>query len=198
MAFKRRGRPTDSDSNLFDEDSVDSPSSRLEPKPTPSPEKLEQRARNVLLYQLSKSAKSREQLRVILEQREIPDEIAHAVLERFTEVGLIDDVAFAQTVVSSRLNFKGLAKSSIRRELSTKGVDAHVIEEVTQDITPESELKTAQDLAVRRYRTMAHLAKEVRDRRLSGYLARKGYSANILFSAIRYAEANYQATHPDP
>jgi acyl-CoA hydrolase len=58
-----------------------------------SPERLEKRARNVLLHQLARSAKSTAQLRKILEQREIPTEMAEKVIERFTEVGLIDDAA---------------------------------------------------------------------------------------------------------
>lgn len=172
MAFKRRGGDSDSES----------------PPRMLSPEKQEQRARNVLLHQLARSAKSTKQLRDILQKREIDPAIAETVLERFTEVGLIDDQAFAETLVSSRRKFKGAAKSVIKRELNDKGIEAHVIEQVTSEITSEDELKLACELAERRIRQMVNLERTVRYRRLSGYLMRKGFSGGVVSAAVRHAE----------
>jgi regulatory protein len=156
-----------------------------------SPERLEKRARNVLLHQLARSAKSTAQLRKILEQREIPDEIAEKVIVRFTEVGLIDDAAYAETIVNSRRNYKGLAKSAIKRELTEKGISQGMAEEALSGITPEDDFESAKQLATKRYRQMAHLDKEVRTRRLAGYLQRKGYSSGSVFPAIKFAEEQY-------
>ena len=156
-----------------------------------SPEKLETRARNVLLHQLARSAKSTSQLRKILEQREIPTEVAEKVLERFTEVGLIDDAAYAETIVNSRRNYKGLAKSAIKRELNEKGVSQELVEEAISGITAEDDFESAKQLATRRYRQMAHLERDVRTRRLAGYLQRKGYGSSSVFAAIKFAEDVY-------
>jgi regulatory protein len=186
--FSSSGRST---SQGADESSGSSKPER-EKKP-PTPERLEQRARNVLLHQLAKSAKSTHQLRQILEKREIPTEIAERVLERFTEVGLIDDQAFAETVVNSRRNFKGLSKSAIKRELNEKGVPGAFIEQAIEGITSEDDLQTAKELASRRIRQMAGLQREVRERRLAGYLGRKGYPSSIVFAAIRFAETNTES-----
>ena len=155
---------------------------------TPSKEKLESRTRNVLLFQLNKGPKSKAQLRAILLKRELPEEIFEPILDRFEEAGLINDQSFAEVVVSSRRAHKGLAKSAIKRELVTKGVEASIIEEVTSGITSEDELETAKALAVRRIRQMSHLDKAVRERRLSGYLGRKGYGGGVVYAAIRFAE----------
>ena len=156
-----------------------------------SPEKQESRARNVLLHQLARSAKSTSQLRKILEQREISPEIAERVLERFTEVGLIDDAAYAETIVNSRRNYKGLAKSAIKRELNEKGVSQELVEEAISVITPEDDFESAKQLATRRFGQMAHLEKDVRTRRLAGYLQRKGYASSAVFAAIKFAEESY-------
>jgi regulatory protein len=153
-----------------------------------SPERQEQRARNVLLYQLARSAKSAHQLRQILEKREIDAEIAESVIQRFIEVGLIDDKLFAETIVNSRRKFKGSAKSVIKRELVEKGVGSELIEDVVSDITPEDELATASDLAVKRIPRLANLAPDVRQRRLFGYLSRKGYGSNVVIAACKAAE----------
>lgn len=153
-----------------------------------SPERQEQRARNVLLHQLARSAKSTSQLRKILQEREIDSAIAEQVIERFTEVGLIDDAAYAEVIVNSRRNIKGLAKSAIKRELAEKGVGANLIEEATNHLTQEDDLESAKVLAVKRIGQMTRLEKEVRRRRLAGYLQRKGYSTGCAFEAIKYAE----------
>jgi regulatory protein len=176
----RRPIPGASESGL-DRESLDPP--RLL-----SPEKQESRARNVLLHQIARSAKSTSQLRKILEQREIDSEIAEKVIERFTEVGLIDDAAYAETIVNSRRNYKGLAKSAIKRELNDKGVSQELVEEAISGITAEDDFESAKQLATRRFRQMAHLDKEVRTRRLAGYLQRKGYASSAVFAAIKFAE----------
>ena len=194
MAFEQRGKSGGSRkrssgfsaSQGVDDENADSMPAR-EKKP-PTPERLEQRARNVLLHQLARSAKSTHQLRKILEQREIPSEIAERVLVRFTEVGLIDDQAYAETIVNSRRNFKGLSKSAIKRELNEKGVPAPLVEQAIEAITAEDDLAAAKDLAARRIRQMSGLAREVRERRLAGYLGRKGYPSAVVFAAIRFAE----------
>lgn len=183
MIEKRRGAPANRRRNSKNEDSDGAPR-------TLSPARQEQRARNVLLYQLSRSAKSAHTLRQILEKREIDAEIAESVIQRFIELGLIDDKAYAETIVNSRRKFKGLAKSAIKRELSQKGVDAVLVEQVTADVTNEDELATATELALKRVARLANLDKEVRQRRLNGYLARKGYSSSIVLAALKVAEAS--------
>ncbi|CAB4603607.1 MAG: recombination regulator RecX [Actinobacteria bacterium] len=174
MAFARRGR-----SRIETNDS--------EPAPLLSPEKQESRARNVLLYQLSKSAKSKDQCRKILANRGIDSEIAEKVLDRFEEAQIIDDAVFARAFTNSRIRGKGLAKTAIARELREKGVDQELIETALQELDNEGELARATELAVNRVRRMGHLEKLVIQRRLSGFLARKGYAGSIVQSATRVA-----------
>lgn len=155
-----------------------------------SPEKQEQRARNVLLHQLARSSKSTQQLRLILENREIESTIAEEVLRRFTEVGLIDDREFARTLVSSRRKIAGKSASVIRRELSQKGVSNELADEVLADITQEDESALASSLALRRIAQLQRFEPEVRRRRLMGYLLRKGFSSSVVSQAVRQAEAS--------
>jgi len=158
-----------------------------------SPERQEQRARNVLLYQLARSAKSAHQLRQILEKREIEPEIAESVIQRFIEVSLIDDKLFAETIVNARRKFKGSSKSVIKRELVTKGVGAELVEVAVSEITPEDELDTAIDLAIKRIPRLQALERDVRQRRLHGYLARKGYGSSVVMAACKAAEESLSA-----
>jgi len=174
MAFARRGR-----SRVDKNDSESTPSL--------SPEKQESRAKNVLLYQLSKSAKSKDQCRKILANRGIDSEIAEKVLDRFEEAQIIDDAMFARVFTNSRIRGKGLAKSAIARELREKGVDQDIIEVALEELDSASDLARATELAINRVRRMAHLEKTVIQRRLGGFLARKGYSGSVVQSATRVA-----------
>jgi regulatory protein len=154
----------------------------------PSSEKLEQRAKNVLLFQLSRSMKTRYQLANILKKREIPEEIANAVLDRFTEAQLIDDAAFARAFVNSRIAISGKSKSVIARELKQKGVNAEDAQQALSIIDQESEDKTAYAIAKKRYQQLTTLAPDVRKRRLMGFLMRRGFSGAIASRILRDLE----------
>ena len=149
-------------------------------------EKLEQRAKNVLLHQLSRSMKTRYQLAQVLEKREIPDEIAQAVLDRFTEAQLIDDAVFTGAYVRTRLD-NGRSASAIRAELRRKGVSQELIELNLSEIDAEREQQIANQLAQNRYARMSKLDDEVRKRRLLGFLQRRGFSQAIAYRAISNA-----------
>lgn len=151
---------------------------------------LEERARNLILRKLARSAKSSHEVRQFLLEREIPAEIFEPIIERYSEVGLLDDRAFAIALANTRLRVKGLAKSSIRRELARRGVAEAHIEAALSSISSEDELREACALAERRFRQVAKLDSMTRHRRLSGFLARKGYSQAVISSAIRQAEAS--------
>ncbi len=149
-------------------------------------EKLEQRAKNVLLHQLSRSMKTRFQLAEVLKKREIPDDIAEAVLDRFTEAQLIDDEVFAGAYVRTRLE-NGRSVSAIRSELRRKGVDQSIIAAHLAEVDQEQEQEIADRLAANRYARMANLDAEVRKRRLLGFLQRRGFSQAIAYRAISNA-----------
>ena len=149
-------------------------------------EKLEQRAKNVLLHQLSRSMKTRFQLQEILKKREIPDEIAQLALDRFTEAQLIDDAVFAAAYVRTRLE-NGRSVSAIRGELRRKGVAQELIEAELEGVDSNREQEIANRLAANRYSRMLNLEAEVRKRRLLGFLQRRGFSQSIAYRAISNA-----------
>lgn len=151
----------------------------------PSDDRLEQRAKNVLLHQLSRSMKTRFQLSQILEKREIPKEIAERALDRFVEAQLIDDAEFARAFVASRLASGGKSKAAISRELRQKGVAADLVQAAVDHLDSEKELELATNLVARRAQRMEGLEPQARYRRLSGFLQRKGFSSGIVTSVLR-------------
>jgi len=151
---------------------------------TRSDEKLEKRARNVLLFQLSRSMKTKWQLAQILEKREIPAEIASSLLDRFEEVQLIDDAVFAAAYVRSRVE-KGKSSRIIGRELQQKGVDRSIVEEAISGISRDDEEKMVLELGRARWDRLVDVSPDARYRRVSGFLMRRGFSSSMVSSALR-------------
>jgi regulatory protein len=144
-------------------------------------------ARNLCLRALTGAPKTRQQLADMLEKRGVPDEAAIAVLDRFTEVGLIDDAAYARAWVSSRQSGRGLARRALRAELRAKGVEDEVALEAVELVDDEDERAAAQQLVERRLRAMRRLDRGTATRRLIGMLARKGYSGGVAAAVVREA-----------
>jgi regulatory protein len=155
-----------------------------------SVDNLEERARNIVLRLLERGPKSSSELALALEKHEIPSEIASHVIARFTEVELIDDAALAQQVVDASRRTKGLARSMVKRKLSDKGLDQEIINQVANQITDEDELAVATEVAIKRLGQLSKLEPEVRNRRLIGFLQRRGFGSGVVFAAIREAEAH--------
>lgn len=154
-----------------------------------SREKLEQRTRNILLHQLSRSAKTKQQLRELLLKREIDPAIFEPILDRFEQSQLIDDLAFAKGFVASRLR-TGKSRSQLSRELAKRGVSRDFIEVALADVDRESELATASELAAKRLGRLANLDPEIAHRRIVGFLMRRGYSSEVVSQALRNAKAS--------
>ncbi len=131
--------------------------------------------------------RSRKQLEDKLRQRGCPDDVAVKVLDRMTEVGLIDDQSFAEMIVRSKQAGRGLAKRALAQELRTKGVDDEIVKQTLGSVDEESERARAEDLVARKLRTMAGLDPVVQARRLSGMLARKGYPPSVAYAVVRDA-----------
>ena len=109
------------------------------------------------------------------------------MLDRFTEVGLIDDAAFARAWVSSRQSGRGLARRALSAELRAKGVDAEVAAEAVEAVDDDDERETARRLVDRKVGAMRRLDRATATRRLMGMLARKGYNGGLAAAVVREA-----------
>lgn len=147
------------------------------------------RARETCLRLLTVRPRSRQELAVALRRRGVPDDVAAAVLTRFSEVGLVDDRAFAEAWVDSRVRGRGLGRRALEHELRQKGVGRQEAAEALAGLTTDSELDTAVALAVRKAGATRGRPPEVRARRLVGMLARRGYSHEVALTAAREALA---------
>ncbi|KAB8183491.1 RecX family transcriptional regulator [Microbispora catharanthi] len=144
-------------------------------------------ARAICLRLLTMAPKTRAQLADALRKRDVPEEAANAVLERFSEVGLIDDEAFAAAWVSSRHTGRGLARRALAQELRRRGVAEETVKDAVGRLDPDEEAETARRLVDRKLAATRGVEPQARMRRLVGMLARKGYSPGLAFRVVREA-----------
>jgi regulatory protein len=154
-------------------------------------------ARQIVLRQLAMAPRSRAQLEQKLAQRDCPADVAAAVLDRMTEVGLIDDEAYALMLVRSHRAGRGLAKRALARELRTKGIEDDLAEAALDSISDADDRDLARALVDKKLRAMHGLGIQVQTRRLAGMLARKGYSPSLAYAVIRESIADAPEHLPD-
>jgi regulatory protein len=115
----------------------------------------------------------------------VPDDLAERLLDRFGEVGLVDDEAFARSWVESRQRSRGLARRALAQELRRKGVDDETARTALDDLDPSQEEQAARLLVRKRLRSLRDVDPVTATRRLAGLLARKGYPAGLAFRVVR-------------
>lgn len=152
-----------------------------------------ERAREICLRQLAVRPRTRAELAATLRSKGIDDEVAAEVLDRYDEVGMVDDAAFADAWVTSRHHSKGLARRALGGELRRRGVAAETVGEALEQLDPDTEEATARALVERRLRT-ATGPPEAIVRRLVGMLARKGYPAGLAYRVVKEAIAADERT----
>ena len=188
-----RTSPAGGSAPLYDDD-VEPP----DPRPgdlADEPADPESVARTICLRLLDIRARTRAELSTQLRRRNVPIEAAEAVLDRFTELGLIDDAALADTFTQARHHGRGDAGRAIAVHLRRRGVADDVIKDAIAQIDPASEAAAARSLARTRLARMGSpdsVDPVAATRRLTGLLARRGYSSAVAFSAVRDVLAERQ------
>lgn len=145
----------------------------------------EAKARGICLRLLTSAPRTRAQLAQALRQRGVDDDVAEGVLGRFSEVGLIDDAAFAEAWVDSRHAGRGLGRKALAAELRRRGVDDDTVRDAVEELSPDQEEDTARRLARRKLAASRKQDSTARARRALAMLARKGYSAGLAYRVVR-------------
>ena len=142
-------------------------------------------ARTIVLRRLEAAPRTRGELARTLRERGVPDDVAGGVLDRFEEVGLVDDRMFARMWVESRHAGRGLSARALRAELLRKGVDPEIVSEAVAAVSDADEVAAATALARRKARSLQGLPTATQVRRLAGALARKGYGPGVASRVVR-------------
>lgn len=153
-------------------------------------------AREVVLRQLAAGPRSRATLENKLRAKEIPDDVAAVVLDRFEQLKLIDDRAYAEMFVRAKHRDRGLGRRALRMELHRKGVAAEHIDDAVAGIDGDDEERAAVELVGKRLGSALAAGPQAARRRLLGLLARRGYSSSLANRVVDEALSAAGPTDP--
>jgi regulatory protein len=132
-----------------------------------------ERALNYLSYR----ARSRAEIERYLAKKQVDQETIEAVIARLAEVGLLNDADFARMWVENRENLAPRSRRMLQHELRQKGVAPEIIAEALEDL---DEVESAYRAAMARVNRYARLDRPTFDRRLGGFLLRRGFSYEVV------------------
>jgi SOS response regulatory protein OraA/RecX len=141
---------------------------------------------NVSMHALARRGVGAEEMASYLVGRGFDEGDVELECERLLGVGLLDDLALAQTLVRTLRERKGLGRSFIAAELRRRRLDPDAIEEALDELD-DDELERAIAIAENRARQLRSLDPATAKRRLGAFLMRKGYSGSVVSTAVARA-----------
>ena len=122
-------------------------------------------------------------------RRGVEEDDRKAVLTELFEIGMLNDERFAKAYVHDRDMFSPRSRWLLARELQQKGVAEAIIKPLLEnDLREEGgvgDYEQALALAERHERRLAGLERDAYQRRLSGVLARRGFSAGTISKVLK-------------
>ncbi len=114
-----------------------------------------------------------------------PRSAVEVAVERAAGLGLLDDAAFAQSYVQTRVA-RGRGPSRLTRDLLSMGVERSVIDRAIAAQWPEGSDRSTMPLALatKRAAQLGSLPRQVKRRRVVAYLARRGFSGREISEMV--------------
>ena len=140
------------------------------------------------LNALASRARSAKELERWLANKKQPREFIAPTIEKLTELGFLNDAEFAKQFARSRAVGRGMSKRRLQAELARRGVSRELTDIALAEVIAEEQIDESaqiQAIADKKMRSLSKLAPDVQRRRLYGFLARKGYSPDLVMSTVR-------------
>lgn len=149
----------------------------------------EKRAKDYAFRLLSLRARSCAEIRDRLKGRGYDTRVAEEVIADLQRVGLLNDGEFAREWVRDRLHNRPKGKWVLQQELQRKGIAPELIEQVIEKAFREvDEVELATELLrqrIERYRSLDRIKAR---RRMTDFLARRGFSWEVIKAAVENVE----------
>ena len=111
------------------------------------------------------------------------DETINPVLKRLVDMKFLNDEEFARSWIESRQKYKGKSKYILKNELRVKGVNREIFEPLLTEAIDD--LETARIAFNKKKRTLIKLAPEEFKKKISAFLARKGFSWGVISKLLK-------------
>ena len=157
-------------------------------------EDARERALQQALLFLSYRARSESEIRKNLQKHEIPESVIEETLERLRRDGLANDDQFARAWVENRSTFRPRSRRMMALELRQKGLDDESTKSALEDVDDKA---LAYEAAQKRAPRFKGLEWSEFRTKLSGFLARRGFSYPVISTVITriWNEAHAEEQH---
>ncbi|CAG0961895.1 Regulatory protein RecX [Anaerolineales bacterium] len=150
-----------------------------------------ERAYQQAMLFLSYRARSEKEIRQNLRKHEISEEVIEETLERLRKAGLANDNDFARAWVENRSTFRPRSKKALAIEMRQKGLDDEAIQASLSDVDEEA---LAYETGLKRAARFKGLEQNEFRKKLSEFLARRGFSYSVVVSVVSRI---WNETHAD-
>lgn len=130
---------------------------------------------------LARRPYSSAEIRQRLGARRFSASVVDQALTRLTELGYVDDRAFARYWIESRERSSPRGRQALRYELRQKGIADEVIESALAETNPLDSAVRAAQSAVRRWRGLSRAAFR---QKLGAFLSRRGFDYETVHEAV--------------
>lgn len=136
---------------------------------------------------LARKAKSSGELRQELLRLEHDPSEVEMVIAEFEQSLYLDDLGLARFLTEKLRDSKRASKSQIRVKLRERKLGDSAIDTALDELDDEEEISLLRQAAADRARSMRDLDRQTAERRLLGFLARRGWSGEQATRAVRDA-----------
>ena len=136
---------------------------------------------------LARRARSSGELRDELQRLEHPAHEVEAVIDEFEQSHYLDDAGLARAVTEKLRETKRASRAQIRVKLRERRLPDAIIEAALGELDVDEEFALLRETAQDRARKLGGLDRQTAERRLLGFLARRGWSGEPAMRAAREA-----------
>ncbi|WP_336651374.1 MULTISPECIES: regulatory protein RecX [unclassified Leucobacter] len=136
---------------------------------------------------LARRARSSGELRDELQRLDHPAHAVEAVIDEFEQSHYLDDAGLARAVTEKLRDTKRASRGQIRVKLRERRLPDAIIEAALGELDIDEEFALLRETARDRARKLGGLDRQTAERRLLGFLARRGWSGEPAMRAAREA-----------
>ena len=154
-----------------------------------------EKARGRALRLLKFRPRSESELRSRLGRCGFADSTTEAVLAELKQKGLVNDALFARLFVTQKALSKPVGRRLLLTQLRAKGIKPELAAEAVAVTTEgRDEFEMARQLALGRVSRMRGLERAAIERRLFGFLSRRGFASDVVHRVVK--EMTAEGGHP--
>lgn len=144
------------------------------------------KARNYALRLLEMRGRSVREIKDKLKAKTVAQQDIDLLIDDLRSLGLLDDEKFSRDWIENRRRLKPMGPARIRAELIKKGISREIIDPALNEFVNDTDQEAlALPLAEKKIRSWRGLEREKIISRMTGFLGRRGFSAQIINNVLK-------------